>query len=452
MNLEQLWIDLQQEIKEILGVNKYEIWVQKGDDVKLQLVDSGDNWILFETNNDYFAKHVAQHIWPSLSDLFLAICGQPIEFRYRESSSESERPSEQPLTNKTVHQPQRILEGIPADKTFDNFVVGKCNEFAHAAAMAVADSLGEEQYNPLYMYGSTGLGKTHLMLAIANEVAQRDHSITPLYITAESFINDMILHLRTRRMNEFKLKYRENCTLLLMDDIQFLSNKDQMQEELFHTFEYLKNQGHQIVFTSDVLPKDIEGLMERLSSRFQSGMIADLQAPDMETVLAIIEQKSRRMDTYIPHDVAQFIAENAQGNVREVEGSLNKIIGFAKLRKTRITLNLAKRELQHIFQEKKTERLEPDQVISSVSSTYNIEKSQLLGRSRKAIFSLPRQIAMYILKEYSDLSTAQIGNALNGRDHSTVIHGHSKIKEKLESDASLKKTVELIKRDLQIWT
>lgn len=452
MNLEQLWIDLQQEIKEILGVNKYEIWVQKGDDVKLQLVDSGDTWILFETNNDYFAKHVAQHIWPSLSDLFLAICGQPIEFRYRESSSESERPSENTPTKNTRLQPIRVLEGIPADKTFDNFVVGKCNEFAHAAAMAVADSLGDEQYNPLYMYGSTGLGKTHLMLAIANEVAQRDHSITPLYITAESFINDMILHLRTRRMNEFKLKYRENCTLLLMDDIQFLSNKDQMQEELFHTFEYLKNQGHQIVFTSDVLPKDIEGLMERLSSRFQSGMIADLQAPDMETVLAIIEQKSRRMDTYIPHDVAQFIAENAQGNVREVEGSLNKIIGFAKLRKTRITLNLAKRELQHIFQEKTTERLEPEQVISSVSSTYNIEKSQLLGRSRKAIFSLPRQIAMYILKEHSDLSTAQIGNALNGRDHSTVIHGHSKIKEKLESDASLKKTVELIKRDLQIWT
>ena len=451
MNLEQLWIDLQQEIKEILGVNKYEIWVQKGDNVKLHLVDSGDTWILFETNNDYFAKHVAQHIWPSLSDLFLAICGHPVEFRYRESSSEPEIRSEQSSNTTTVKEPKRILDGIPADKTFDNFVVGKCNEFAHAAAMAVAESLGEEQYNPLYMYGSTGLGKTHLMLAIANEVAQHDHSITPLYITAESFINDMILHLRTRRMNEFKLKYRENCTLLLMDDIQFLSNKDQMQEELFHTFEYLKNQGHQIVFTSDVLPRDIEGLMDRLSSRFQSGMIADLQAPDMETVLAIIEQKSRQMDAYIPNDVAQFIAENAQGNVREVEGSLNKIIGFAKLRKTRITLNLAKRELQHIFQEKTTERLEPEQVISSVSSTYNIEKSQLLGRSRKAIFSLPRQIAMYILKEYSDLSTAQIGNALNGRDHSTVIHGHSKIKDKLESDASLKKTVELIKRDLQIW-
>lgn len=451
MNLEQLWIDLQQEIKEILGVNKYEIWVQKGDNVKLHLVDSGDTWILFETNNDYFAKHVAQHIWPSLSDLFLAICGHPVEFRYRESISEPEIRSEQSSNTTTVKQPKRVLDGIPADKTFDNFVVGKCNEFAHAAAMAVAESLGEEQYNPLYMYGSTGLGKTHLMLAIANEVAQQDHSITPLYITAESFINDMILHLRTRRMNEFKLKYRENCTLLLMDDIQFLSNKDQMQEELFHTFEYLKNQGHQIVFTSDVLPRDIEGLMDRLSSRFQSGMIADLQAPDMETVLAIIEQKSRQMDAYIPNDVAQFIAENAQGNVREVEGSLNKIIGFAKLRKTRITLNLAKRELQHIFQEKTTERLEPEQVISSVSSTYNIEKSQLLGRSRKAIFSLPRQIAMYILKEYSDLSTAQIGNALNGRDHSTVIHGHSKIKDKLESDASLKKTVELIKRDLQIW-
>ena len=451
MNLEQLWTDLQQEIKEILGVNKYEIWVQKGDDVKLQLVDSGDTWILFETNNDYFAKHVEKHIWPTLSELFLAICGHPVEFRYRECISEVIQSEESTLI-RFQEEPKRVLEGIPADKNFDNFVVGKCNEFAHAAAMAVADSLGDDQYNPLYMYGSTGLGKTHLMLAIANEVAQQNHSITPLYITAESFINDMILHLRTRRMNEFKIKYRENCTLLLMDDIQFLSNKDQMQEELFHTFEYLKNQGHQIVFTSDVLPKDIEGLMERLSSRFQSGLIADLQAPDMETVLAIIEQKSRRMDAYIPNDVAQFIAENAQGNVREVEGSLNKIIGFAKLRHTRITLHLAKRELKHIFREKSTAPLAPENVISSVSSTYNIEKSQLLGRSRKAIFSLPRQVTMYILKEYSELSTAQIGNSLNGRDHSTVIHGHSKIKEKLQTDASLKKTIDLIKRDLQIWT
>lgn len=451
MNLEQLWTDLQQEIKEILGVNKYEIWVQKGDDVKLLLVDSGDTWILFETNNDYFAKHVEKHIWPTLSELFLAICGHPIEFRYRESSAEAITSGSSEKEG-ISEEPRRVLEGIPSDKTFDNFVVGKCNEFAHAAAMAVADSLGDDQYNPLYMYGATGLGKTHLMLAIANEVAQQDHSITPLYITAESFINDMILHLRTRRMNEFKLKYRENCTLLLMDDIQFLSNKDQMQEELFHTFEYLKNQGHQIVFTSDVLPKDIEGLMDRLSSRFQSGLIADLQAPDMETVLAIIEQKSRRMDAYIPNDVAQFIAENAQGNVREVEGSLNKIIGFAKLRNARITLNLAKRELQHIFQEKTTAPLAPENVISSVSSTYNIEKAQLLGRSRKAVFSLPRQVTMYILKEYSELSSGQIGNALNGRDHSTVIHGHAKIKEKMQTDASLKKTIDLIKRDLQIWT
>lgn len=455
MNLEQLWTDLQQEIKEILGVNKYEIWIQKGIDVKLRLMDYGTDWILFETNNDFFAQHVEKHIWPTLSDLFLAMCGHTIEFRYRPSvepdvSNESIESTVQHHQQK-IH-PRRVLDGIPTDKTFDNFVVGSCNSFAHAAAMAVAESLGDTQYNPLYMYGSTGLGKTHLMLAIANEVAQQDHSITPLYITAESFINDMIFHLRTRRMNEFKIKYRENCTLLLMDDIQFLSNKDQMQEELFHTFEYLKNQGHQIVFTSDVLPKDIEGLMERLSSRFQSGMIADLQAPDMETVLAIIQQKSENMGAYIPNDVAQYVAEHAQGNVREVEGSLNKLVGYAKLRKVRISLELAKRELRHLFQEKSTASLAPDSVISSVSSTFNIEKSHLLGRSRKAIFSLPRQVAMYIMKEYSPLSTAQIGQSLNGRDHSTVIHGHSKIKDKLSTDPSLKQTVDLIKRDLQIWT
>ncbi len=454
MNLEQLWNDLQQEIKEILGVNKYEIWIQKGDDVKLKLIDSGENWILFETNNDYFAQHVEKHIWPTLSDLFMAICGHNIEFKYRQSDSgEGEIVSKETGKEGATFvriKPRRVLDGIPPEKTFDNFVVGNCNSFAHAAAMAVAESLGEDQYNPLYMYGSTGLGKTHLMLSIANEVAQKDDSITPLYITAESFVNDMIYHLRTRRMNEFKLKYRENCSLLLMDDIQFLSNKEQMQAELFHTFEYLKNQGHQIVFTSDVLPRDIEGLMERLSSRFQSGMIADLQPPNMETVLAIIAQKAEEMEAYIPTDVAQYIAEHAQGNVREVEGCLNKLVGYAKLRKERISLALAQRELHHMFQEKETPMLTPNTVIASISSTFNIEKNQLLGRSRKARFSLPRQVAMYILKEYSQLSSSQIGAALNGRDHSTVIHGHAKIKAKLSTDASLKQTIDLIKRDLEI--
>jgi len=452
MNLTQLWIDLQQEIKEILGVNKYEIWIQKGNDVKLLLIDSGPDWLLFETNNDYFAQHVEKHIWPTLSDLFLAVCGHSITFKYRQSTEErSAEPTVSLHESLKPRKVRRILEGIPADKTFENFVVGSCNSFAHAAAMAVAESLGDSQYNPLYMYGSTGLGKTHLMLAIANEVAQQDDTITPLYLTAETFINDMIYHLRTRRMNEFKIKYRENCSLLLMDDIQFLSKKDQMQEELFHTFEYLKNQGHQIVFTSDVLPKDIEGLMERLSSRFQSGMIADLQPPDMETVLAIIQQKSEAMGAYLPNDVAQYIAEHAQGNVREVEGSLNKLIGHANLRKERISLDLAKRELRHIFQEKISAPLSPENVISSISSTFNIEMNQLLGRSRKARFSLPRQVAMYILKEYSQLSSSQIGTALNGRDHSTVIHGHAKITEKLQTDASLQQTIDLIKRDLQIW-
>ena len=282
MSLEQFWYDLQPEIKDILGVNKYEIWIQKGNDIKLNPVEFGDEWILFQTNNDYFAQHVQKHIWPEIQELFLALWGQSIQFRYIQLNLQTLQESD-PVTQEVPKvRLQRSINGIPQDKTFESFVVGPCNSFAHAAACAVAETLGDPHYNPLYMYGSTGLGKTHLMQAIANEVAQYNPDITPLYITAETFINDMIIHLRERKMNQFKIKYRENCSLLLMDDIQFLSRKEQMQEELFHTFEYLRNQGHQIVFTSDVLPREIEGLMDRLRTRFESGMTVDLQAPDVE--------------------------------------------------------------------------------------------------------------------------------------------------------------------------
>lgn len=448
MSLETLWHTLQSEIKDVLGVNKYEIWIQKGNDIKLRPLEFGDTWILFHTNNDYFAQHVQQHIWPDIQKLLLALYGFEVEFRYVEISSTAQQP-QQPTVR---HRQRRIrtIPGIPPEKNFNNFVVGPCNSFAHAAAEAVADSLGDSNYNPLYMYGSTGLGKTHLMHAIANEVAQRNPDITPLYITAESFINDMIIHLRERKMAQFKMKYRENCSLLLMDDIQFLSRKEQMQEELFHTFEYLKNQGHQIVFTSDVLPREIEGLMERLRTRFESGMTVDLQPPDVETLQAIISKKSNHMNIHIPSDVSHYIATHAQGNVREVEGALNRLIGHSKLRQEQITLVLAKRELSSLFQERRTISLNADSILHSVCSAYNIEKSGIQGRSRATKFSLPRQIAMYLMKEYTELSNKQIGQYLGNRDHSTVIHGHSKIAERLQIDLALQQSLHLIKRDLEI--
>jgi chromosomal replication initiator protein len=281
-------------------------------------------------------------------------------------------------------------------------------------------------------------------------VAQKNRDITPLYITAESFINDMIIHLRERKMAHFKMKYRENCSLLLMDDIQFLSRKEQMQEELFHTFEYLKNQGHQIVFTSDVLPREIEGLMERLRTRFESGMTVDLQPPDVETLQAIISKKSTLLGIHIPSDVSHYIATHAQGNVREVEGALNRLVGHAKLKQEQITLGLAHRELSALFQERRTISLNAESILHSVCSAYNIEKSGIQGRSRATKFSLPRQIAMYLMKEYTDLSNRQIGQCLGNRDHSTVIHGHTKISERLEIDLSLQQSLNLIKRDLEI--
>lgn len=450
MNLETLWHALQSEIKDVLGVNKYEIWIQKGNEIKLRPLEFGETWILFQTNNDYFAQHVKQHIWPDIQKILLALYGHEVEFRFVETIENTSIVQQTPTL--LQRQQVRVIPGIPPEKNFQNFVVGPCNSFAHAAAEAVADTLGDTNYNPLYMYGSTGLGKTHLMHAIANKVAQQHPDITPLYITAESFINDMIIHLRERKMANFKLKYRENCTLLLMDDIQFLSRKEQMQEELFHTFEYLKNQGHQIIFTSDVLPREIEGLMERLRTRFESGMTVDLQPPDVETLQAIISKKSNQLAVHIPNDVSHYIATHAQGNVREVEGALNRLVGHAKLKQERITLVLAQRELSSLFQERRTISVNSDSILHSVCSAYNIEKTGITGRSRATKFSLPRQIAMYLMKEYTDLSNKQIGSFLGNRDHSTVIHGHAKIKERLEIDLALQQSIMLIKRDLEIRT
>ena len=464
MMLEETWISMQTEIKSHLGVTKYGLWI-----TPMKPVIYGDNWILFETPNSFFDNFIKKEIWPVINSYFQSLYGQDIEFKSRQYSATNvvthtppkDLPDPPTSQNAQIPKPadipkeefiqNRSISGIPQNKNFTNFVVGNCNRFAHAAALAVAEKLGENNYNPLYIYGSTGLGKTHLLYAIANHVVTKDPTIEPLYVSTEFFTNDMILHLQRKQMNLFKLKYRNlNTKLLLMDDIQFISGKERTQEELFHTFEELKNNGIQIVFTSDVLPKDIDGLSERLRTRFESGMLADCQPPDIETMQAIIAQKSNSQQVFIPQNVSAFIASGVpNGNVREVEGIVNRLVERSKLEKMPITLQFAKTHLQGIITESIDIRLDVKTILQSISNTFNVSLSDLQSENRSKRMSHPRQIAMYFLREYTNLSTTDIAKELK-KNHSTVVYGVQRIQKELETDTNLQQTINLIKRDLQI--
>jgi chromosomal replication initiator protein len=344
-------------------------------------------------------------------------------------------------------RPPRGHSSISPDKTFDNFVVGACNAFAHATARAVAETPGTQQYNPLYIYGSTGLGKTHLLHAIGSHILLKQPDAHVLYISAEQFTNDLIDAIRYRRMPSFRDRYRMRPTVLLMDDVQFLSNKDRTQEELFHTFEWLKERGRQIVFTSDVLPRDIKMFEPRLRTRFESGMLADTQPPDMETLIAILQQKAEDMYLVLPHDLAQYIASRVRGNIRELEGILNRLKALCQLHNSPPTIEFARMYLSNILADE-PHALSAEDVIQTVSSFFNIKVADLKGKRRLKQFVRPRHISMWLIRQHTELSFPDIGRAFNGRDHATVQHACKKIAGLLERDADLENTIKLIERSL----
>jgi chromosomal replication initiator protein len=440
MNIEEIWITAQPSLREHIGLNIYDIWIER-----MEATHFGEDSIHFLVPNKHFAEYVEKNIWPKITEILLALTGQHIQFVSIDKSSAIE--SIKPLNKMQV---TRVIEGIPPKKTFDNFVVGVCNQFAHAASLAVADSPGDNQYNPLFIYGSTGLGKTHLLYAIANKVAQYHPNVHPLYLTAELFMNDMIENIRFKTMSSFKQKYRDNCQLLLMDDIQFLTGKPQTQEELFHTFEYLKQRGHQIVFTADVLPREIEGLEPRLRTRCESGMLADTQPPDLETMLAIIRQKSSDLSISIQKQVASYIAKSVRGNVREVEGALNKLKATSQLLQRPIDLPFAIQHLGTLFQKDDNEDLDINSIIKTVATAFNIRSSDIKGKRRTKNLIKPRHIAMYLVRKHTNLSYPEIGREFGNRDHGSILYGCNKINDALEQNPNLRQTIDLIERDLKL--
>ncbi|MFZ5649119.1 MAG: chromosomal replication initiator protein DnaA [Bacillota bacterium] len=329
--------------------------------------------------------------------------------------------------------------------TFDTFVVGNSNRFAHAASLAVADS-PSKSYNPLFIYGGVGLGKTHLMHAIGNHILNKGNLYKVLYISSEKFTNELINSIRDDKTLEFRNKYR-SVDILLIDDIQFLAGKERTQEEFFHTFNTLYEANKQIIISSDRPPKDIPTLEDRLRSRFEWGLITDIQIPDFETRTAILRKKAQLENLDIPDEILSYIADKIHSNIRELEGALIRIIAFASFNRKEINIELAEAVLKDILPESKPRQITASLIQQVVSDYFNLKPEDLKAKKRTRSVSFPRQIAMYLTRELTDLSLPKIGEYFGGRDHTTVIHAFERIQSEIQVDPTLEANVkELINK------
>lgn len=332
--------------------------------------------------------------------------------------------------------------GLRSGYVFSTFVVGPSNRLAHAAALSVAENPGQT-YNPLFIYGGVGLGKTHLLHAIGHRCFH--NGLTIRYVTSEAFTNDLIQSIRSQKMAEFRERYR-TPDLLMIDDIQFIAGKESTQEELFHTFNDMHSRGKQVVISSDRPPKAMVTLEERLQSRFEWGLMADIQFPDVETRMAILRTKADSLQIHVPDEVTEMIAHQVRHNIRELEGALNKVVAYAQLTSSPIDQKLADMALADLV--RRQEKVTIEQVMEAVSKHYQVTMEALCGSSRSRTISFPRQMVMYLARTETDSSFPQIGSSLGDRDHTTILHGYEKISELVETDASIRQDMLSIKASL----
>ncbi len=385
------------------------------------------------------------------------------EYEIEFISEDSEKLNEIHKVSSEENQKKKVKSlaekaGLNPKYTFDTFVIGGNNRFAHAASLAVAESPGEV-YNPLFLYGGVGLGKTHLMHSIAHFIINNDSQKKVLYVTSETFTNELIDALRNRKMSEnessmthFREKYRNN-DVLLIDDIQFIIGKESTQEEFFHTFNHLHTSGKQIIISSDKPPKDIETLEARLRTRFEWGLIADISAPDYETRMAILQKKIEldHLQQYnIPHDVLDYIANNIKSNIRELEGALNKLIALYKLNNNDdpIDITLASEALKDMISAENKREITAELILDIVADHFGITIADLKSNKRNAEIAVPRQICMYLIRNMTDNALKSIGIILGGKDHSTIKYGSEKIAAEIKTDEALANTVNIIKKKI----
>jgi chromosomal replication initiator protein len=411
-----------------------------------------ENKLTLSVPNNFFVAWIKDNYIELLIDSLHKITGitYQIELRSRDSVGFADDNlatvlAEQTAQDASITDEFALKRNLNPRYTFESFVVGSCNQFARAAALSVAENLGGS-YNPLFIYGGVGLGKTHLMSSVGYEVLSRDKSRKVSFTTSEEFTNEMINAIRYDRMADFRAKYRQ-VDLLLIDDIQFLAGKERTQEEFFHTFNSIYENRKQIVITSDRFPSEISDMEQRLKSRFSWGLIADIGVPDLETRVAILKRKAYEDSLELPDEVAYFLAEQVESNIRELVGCLIRVIAMSSFQGLPLTRDLAQAALQDILQ-RHTKKVTIDDILSQVAKTFNVKLADIRSKKKHKLYAVPRQVAMYLARELTELSYPEIGAAF-GKDHSTVIYAAKKIEKALEQNHSLKNTVEALKKDIR---
>ncbi len=442
----ELWERSLKKLKEVISKPSFESWVRTLKPMALH-----EDELILKAPNKFTVDQIKRRFLKTIENIASEISGRNLSIRLTIPEGE-ENQHDEDKGNDYQSAERTYLDyryyGLNPKYVFETFVVGKCNKLAHAAALAVAESPGRT-YNPLFIYGGVGLGKTHLMHAIAHYVLKKNPYTKVVYVSSEKFTNELINAIRDDRTNDFRKKYR-GVDLLLIDDIQFLSGKEGTQEEFFHTFNALYEANKQIVISSDRPPKEIPDLEDRLISRFEWGLLADIQPPDYETRVAILKKKMELENIELPEDVVIFIAENFTSNIRELEGALIKLVAHFSLHTDEeITVSKAAEILKDILPNKRRE-ISIDEVKEAVAIEFNISIADLLSDKRAQEIALPRQVAMYLLREYTNLSLQQISKAFRKKDHTTVLHAHRKISQVLKKNPDLRKRVEKIRGKLGV--
>lgn len=432
-DLAEIWVRCKDKLKESFNEKVFNVWIKP-----IMPLEVTDTYYKVAVKNDFFKTMLEENYAQVIEGVLAGIMSKNIKLIIEtmdNGSSGSEAAEEMPAVPAKREQQQLFNENTSVQQpdesnlnpkyVFETFVIGNSNRFAHAAAQAVANDPAHA-YNPLFLYGGVGLGKTHLMHAIGNRIKQNNPSMKVLYTSSEKFTNEIINSIQNKTTEAFRQKYR-NIDCLIIDDIQFLKGKEQTQVEFFHTFNALKDADKQIIISSDRPPREIETLEDRLRSRFDQGLTADIQTPDLETRMAILRTKAASDNIVLPTEVITLLATNIATNIREIEGAYNKIVAYTSLMHMPITEKTAQKVLSDMGNDIKTRTITYEGIIKVVADHYNVKQDELFNKKRTQNIAFPRQVAMYLCRELADLSYPRIGELFGGRDHTTVIHAYEKI-------------------------
>lgn len=439
MDINQYWSEALKIIEdEISSSFSFQTWIQP-----LVPVGIKEDKFIFRIPDPIYKDMVEKRYLPLIQSALAAVT----KVNYQIVILEENQDIDSVPTQKKKSSRPELPQNLNPKYVFSSFVVGNSNRMAHAASLAVAESPAKA-YNPLFLYGNSGLGKTHLMHSIAHFILDKNPAAKVLYVTSETFTNELILSIQNNKNEEFRNKYR-NIDVLLIDDIQFISKKEGTQEEFFHTFNALYESNKQIIISSDRPPKEIKTLEDRLRSRFEWGLIADIQPPDYETRIAILRTKAERDHLEVPDDVMAYIAKNIVSNIRELEGALTRIVAYATLTTQKISLSLAEKSMKDIYSDSAQVPLTAELIQEVVANHYNIRVEDIQGNKKPKNIAFPRQISMYLCRKMLDLTLPKIGEAFGGRDHTTVIHAIGKIEKQMEADAELKNTIMELEKEIK---